>query len=47
MPITFGSDAHAPNEVGMNFVEAARAAREAGYTTCCRFEQRKRSLVGF
>jgi histidinol-phosphatase (PHP family) len=47
VPITFGSDAHAPNEVGMNFAEAMQAAREAGYTRCCRFEQRKRSLIGF
>ena len=37
VPITFGSDAHAPGEVGMNFAEAIQLARSAGYTQCCRF----------
>lgn len=32
VPITFGSDAHAPGEVGMNFAEAMQLARSAGYT---------------
>ena len=45
VPITFGSDAHAPNEVGMNFSEALKAASSAGYTHCCRFTQRKRQEV--
>ena len=27
VPITFGSDAHAPEEVGMNFAEAVQLAR--------------------
>jgi histidinol-phosphatase (PHP family) len=45
VPIAFGSDAHAPAEVGMNFPEAVRLAREAGYTTSCRFAQRRRELV--
>jgi histidinol-phosphatase (PHP family) len=43
--ITFGSDAHAPGEVGMNFAEALEAARAAGHTECCRFDQRKRTMV--
>lgn len=43
--ITFGSDAHAPNEVGMNFTEALKAATSAGYTHYCRFTQRKRKEV--
>src|SRR5208282_1030560 len=47
VPITFGSDAHAPGEVGMNFAEAVQLAREAGYTECCRFAQRKRESVLF
>jgi len=42
VPITFGSDAHAPAEVGMNFAEAIRLARSVGYTESCHFEQRKR-----
>jgi histidinol-phosphatase (PHP family) len=45
--ITFGSDAHAPGEVGMNFTEAIQLAREAGYTECCRFARRKSERVKF
>ena len=45
VPITFGSDAHAPGEVGMNFPEAVESARAAGYTHCCRFTQRRREVV--
>ena len=41
VPITFGSDAHAPSEVGMNFAEAVSLAREIGYTYFCRFADRK------
>jgi len=47
VPITFGSDAHAPGEVGMNFAEAVQLAREAGYKECCQFAQRKRKSVLF
>jgi histidinol-phosphatase (PHP family) len=32
VPITFGSDAHRPEEVGRDFVHAADLARSAGYT---------------
>ena len=32
VPITFGSDAHAPGEVGLNFAEAIASARQAGYS---------------
>ena len=45
VPITFASDAHAPNEVGMNFREAVELARSAGYTHCCRFTKRQREEV--
>jgi histidinol-phosphatase (PHP family) len=45
VPITFGSDAHAPGEVGMNFEEALALARRVGYSHCCRFSQRQRSVV--
>jgi histidinol-phosphatase (PHP family) len=45
VPITFGSDAHAPGEVGMNFAEAIRLARGVGYQESCRFAQRKRRMV--
>lgn len=47
VPITFGSDAHAPEEVGADFAETIQLAREVGYQQCCRFEQRKRRLVRF
>jgi len=45
VPITFGSDAHAPGEVGMNFTEAMRLARSAGYNQCCRFVQRRSQMI--
>jgi histidinol-phosphatase (PHP family) len=45
--ITFGSDAHAAAEVGMNFAEAVQLARSAGYRECCRFTRRKREMVKF
>jgi histidinol-phosphatase (PHP family) len=41
IPITFGSDAHAPEEVGMSFDQAVRLARGVGYTHYCRFSRRK------
>jgi histidinol-phosphatase (PHP family) len=47
MPITFGSDAHAPEEVGMNFAEAMQLARGVGYRECIRFQQRKSSPTKF
>jgi histidinol-phosphatase (PHP family) len=47
VPITFGSDAHAPEEVGMNFAEAVSLARSVGYTETCRFHQRQRELAWF
>jgi len=47
VPITFASDAHAIGEVGMNFNEAVALARSAGYSLCCRFNQRQRELVKF
>ncbi len=47
VPITFGSDAHAPEEVGMNFAEAIQFAHNVGYQESCRFTQRKRQTVKF
>jgi histidinol-phosphatase (PHP family) len=38
--LTFGSDAHDPKEVGMNFYEAVRLARDTGYTHWRQFTQR-------
>ena len=45
--ITFGSDAHAPAEAGMNFAEAVRLARGAGYREWCQFVKRQRRPVKF
>jgi histidinol-phosphatase (PHP family) len=45
VPITFGSDAHAPGEVGMNFAEAVSLARQAGYSEYFRFSRRERESV--
>jgi histidinol-phosphatase (PHP family) len=38
--LTFGSDAHAPGEVGMNFNEALASARLAGFTQWRSFTKR-------
>jgi histidinol-phosphatase (PHP family) len=45
VPVTFGSDAHAPEEVGMNFIEAIQLARSAGYQQYCSFAQRERAMI--
>jgi histidinol-phosphatase (PHP family) len=45
IPICFGSDAHAPNEVGLNFAEAVQLAHSAGYTHYCQFTKRQRTDV--
>ena len=47
VPITFGSDAHASDQVGMAFNQAVELARGAGYNQCCRFTRRKRQFVKF
>jgi len=43
--ITFASDAHAPEEVGMNFGEAMELARSAGYTSWRRYTARRFETV--
>jgi histidinol-phosphatase (PHP family) len=43
VPLTFGSDAHAPGEVGLNFAEAIDSARRAGFARYSSFTKRKRS----
>lgn len=45
VPITFGSDAHAPAEVGADFELALALARSCGYTHSLRFEGRKPKLI--
>jgi histidinol-phosphatase (PHP family) len=45
IPITLGSDAHLPGEVGSDFAKAVALARSCGYDKICRFTLRKRELV--
>ena len=45
IPITFGSDAHAIQEVGLNFSEAVQLAREVGYTESRAFAGRRHAAV--
>jgi histidinol-phosphatase (PHP family) len=45
VPITFGSDAHAPQEVGLNFAEAMELANSVGYTSTCQFFGRQRAAL--
>lgn len=47
VPITFGSDAHAPEEVGMDFNQAIASARSAGYSTWNKYTGRKPQPVSF
>ena len=45
IPITLGSDAHIPQDVGADFGKAVALAHSCGYDKICRFTQRKRQLV--
>jgi len=45
IPITFGSDAHAVEEVGLNLGEAVSLARGVGYNHWRRFNQRRTETV--
>lgn len=45
IPICFGSDAHAPEEVGYGFDHALDLAREAGYRESFLIKDRKKRLV--
>lgn len=45
VPIAFGSDAHATEEVGADFARAVQLAREVGYRQYCRFASRKREFI--
>ena len=47
VPITFGSDAHKPEEVGMNFAEAVQLARSVGYTECWKLKARHATRAAF
>lgn len=45
IPITFGSDAHAPEEVGLDFTAAVELARSVGYAQRRTFAQRRATDV--
>jgi histidinol-phosphatase (PHP family) len=45
VPITLGSDAHRPEDVGIGLDRCLRSAREAGYSSLVRFRGREREAV--
>jgi len=45
VPVTLGSDAHRPHEVGEGFDEAAGMLRSVGYTSILRFTRRRAEAV--
>jgi len=45
LPITLGSDAHSPEEVGADFEKVANLLRKIGYTEIIRFTRRNREFV--
>ncbi len=47
IPITFGADAHAPDQVGAGLEEAYTLARSVGYTQAVTFRERQREMVNF
>ncbi len=47
IPITFGSDAHQPEQIGLFRAEAEALAKDIGYTQCATFRNRNRELVTF
>jgi histidinol-phosphatase (PHP family) len=44
VPITLGSDAHNPKDVGRHFDKAIKLMKEVGYKQVCTFEARKRKM---
>lgn len=47
IPITFSSDAHEPNQVGLYKEQVISLAREFGYEKCAVFKNRDRELIKF
>jgi len=45
IPVTLGSDAHIPDDVGQDFDKAVSLLRRCGYEQISQFTQRKRKLV--
>ncbi len=46
VPITFGSDAHNPNDLGLNLIAAVKLAKEAGYAEACVYQRREKTFFG-
>ncbi len=42
VPVTLGSDSHAPEHVGYGFRDAVNLLKKTGYTSICYFEKRNR-----
>jgi histidinol-phosphatase (PHP family) len=47
IPITFGSDAHNPEQVGLFSAETEELARSVGYDKCAIYRQREREVIKF
>jgi len=47
IPITFGSDAHAVEQVGFHYERVITLAKEVGYTKAVTFQDRDRQLITF
>ena len=47
IPITFGSDAHAPEQVAFHSDDAESLAKEVGYKECAIYRNRQREMVTF
>lgn len=47
IPITFGSDAHRSDQVGMFSGEAEALARSVGYTQCAVYRNKERTMIKF
>ena len=47
IPITFGSDAHAPEQVAFRSSDLEALAKEVGYTQCAVYRNRKREMLPF
>lgn len=47
IPITFGSDAHRPEDVGYGLETVMDMARRCGYSQCALYKKRKRHMINF
>jgi len=47
IPITFSSDAHSVDQVGLNYEKATAIAKKIGYSKCTYFEQRETKEATF